>query len=143
LLQRSRPDLPALLLYELPRESGDQEEKPAAVSCTAFTIANHDLKGSAMPKRPQHSPGDNTGRPDAIGPHGINPPSRGRASGGDAGAEPQVNFDDDEIASTGGSNARRGGTWKATGGDSGELGPPSEQLSDRNEPREKHPRGGS
>ncbi|VTU18544.1 hypothetical protein H6CHR_01002 [Variovorax sp. PBL-H6] len=94
-----------------------------------------------MPKRPQNDPGDDSGRPDAIGPHGINPPSRGRASGGDAGAEPQVDFDDDEILSGTGNNARRGGTWKATGGDSGELGPPSEQLSDSNQPREKHPPG--
>jgi hypothetical protein len=58
-------------------------------------------------------------------------------SGGDAGAE--VNFDDDEICSGTGNNARRGGTSKSTGADSGELGPPWEQLSDTNQPREKNP----
>ncbi|VTU22584.1 hypothetical protein H4CHR_01018 [Variovorax sp. PBS-H4] len=40
-----------------------------------------------------------------------------------------------------GNNARRCGTWKATGGDSGKLGPPSEQLSGSNQPREKDPPG--
>jgi hypothetical protein len=91
-----------------------------------------------MPKRAQ-DPGDEAGRLDPIGPHGPNPPSRGRVSGGDAGAEAEVNFDDDEIYSGTGNNARRGGTSKSTGADSGELGPPSEQLSDSNQPREKTP----
>jgi len=112
-----------------------------ASSMVIGTFAASDMKGNTMPKRPQHDPGDESGRPDAIGPHGINPPSRGRASGGDAGAEAQVDFDDDEILSGTGNNARRGGTWEATGGDSGELGPPSEQLSNSNQPREKHPPG--
>ncbi|MDH6590633.1 hypothetical protein M2165_000522 [Variovorax sp. TBS-050B] len=87
-----------------------------------------------MPKRAQNDPGDDTGRPDAIGPHGPNPPSRGRVSGGDAGAEAEVNFDDDEIYAGRGNNARRGGTSTSTGADSGALGPPSEQLSDSNQP---------
>ena len=93
-----------------------------------------------MTKRPQQDPNDDSGRPDVIGPRGdLQPPSRGRASSGPAGAEPEVDFDDDEIMSGPGNNARRGGTWKATGGDSGRLGPPSEQLSDSNQPEEKHP----
>jgi hypothetical protein len=90
-----------------------------------------------MPKRAQNDPGDETGRPDAIGPHGPNPPSRGRLERGDAGAEPQVNFDDEEIYAGRGNNARRGGTAASDGADSGRLGPPSEQLSDSNQPREK------
>lgn len=92
-----------------------------------------------MTKRAHNDAGDGQARLDAIGPHGPNPPSRGRVSGGDAGAEAQVDFDDDEIYSGTGNNARRGGTSKSTGADSGKLGPPSEQLSDSTQPREKHP----
>ncbi len=67
-----------------------------------------------MPKRAQ-DPGDEAGRLDPIGPHGPNPPSHGRVSGGDAGAEAEVNFDDDEIYSGTGNNSRRGGTFKKRG----------------------------
>ncbi|MBI2768042.1 MAG: hypothetical protein HYX47_00325 [Burkholderiales bacterium] len=56
----------------------------------------------------------------------------------DPGAE--LNFDDDEIYSGRGNNARTGGTWEADGGDSGELGTPREILSDRNGPSD--PGGG-
>lgn len=90
-------------------------------------------------QRTHNDPGDKAGRLGAIGPHGLNPPSSGCVSGGDAGAEAQVNLDDDEIYSGTGNNARRGGTSKSTGADSGELGAPSEQLSDTNQPREKNP----
>ncbi|WGT62414.1 hypothetical protein [Variovorax paradoxus] len=93
-----------------------------------------------MPKRAQ-DPGDEAGRLDPIGPHGPNPRSRGQVRGGDAGAEAEVNFDDDEIYSGTGNNSRRGGTSKSGGGDSGALGPPSEQLSDSNQPREKNASG--
>lgn len=65
-----------------------------------------------MPKRAQ-DPGDEAGRLDPIGPHGPNPPSHGRVSRGDVGAEAEVNFDDDEIYS--GNNTRRGGTSKSSG----------------------------
>lgn len=94
-----------------------------------------------MPKRAHNDPGDDTGRPDAIGPHGPNPPSRGRVSHGKAGADAEVDFDDDEIYSGTGNNARRGGTSTSTGADSGKLGAPSEQLSDSNQPREQNPGG--
>jgi len=93
-----------------------------------------------MPKRAQ-DPGDEAGRLDPIGPHGPNPPSHGRVSGGDPGAEAEVDFDDDEIYSGTGNNSRRGGTSKSAGADSGALGPPSEQLSDSNQPREKNANG--
>jgi hypothetical protein len=93
-----------------------------------------------MPKRAQ-DPGDEAGRLDPIGPHGSNPPSQGQVSGGDAGAEAEVNFDDDEIYSGTGNNSRRGGTSQSAGGDSGALGPPSEQLSGSNQPREKNANG--
>ena len=92
-----------------------------------------------MSKRAQ-DPGDEAGRLDPIGPHGPKPPSHGQVSGGDAGTEADVNFDDDEIYSGTGNNTRRGGTRKSPGGDSGALGPPSEQLSDSNQPREKNPK---
>ena len=92
-----------------------------------------------MPKRAQ-DPGDEAGRLDPIGPHGPNPSSRGHVSGGDAGAKAELNSDD-EIYSGTGNNTRRGGTSKSAGGDSGALGPPSEQLSDSNQPREKNANG--
>ncbi|MET0311931.1 MAG: hypothetical protein ABW051_07755 [Burkholderiaceae bacterium] len=45
-----------------------------------------------------------------------------------------LNFDDDEIYSGRGNNARTGGTANAKGGDSAKLGPPAEILSNRNGP---------
>ena len=68
-----------------------------------------------MPKR-AHDPGDEAGRLDPIGPHGPNPPSRGQVSSGDADAEAEVNFDDDQIYSGTGNNARRDGTSKKARG---------------------------
>lgn len=78
--------------------------------------------------------GDDRGLPDAVGPHGPNPPSRGRVDrGGTAGPAP-LDFEDDEIYSGRGKNVRRGGTAAASGSDSGRPGPPSEQLSGSNQP---------
>jgi hypothetical protein len=45
-----------------------------------------------------------------------------------------LNFDDDEVMSGRGNNARTGGTWAAEGADSGRIAPPREILSDRNGP---------
>ena len=45
-----------------------------------------------------------------------------------------LNFDDDEVMSGSGNNARTGGTWAARGADSGKLAPPREIMSDRNGP---------
>ena len=90
-----------------------------------------------MPTRAQ-DPGDEAGRLDPSALTGPNPPSRGQVSSGDADAEAEVNFDDDEIYSGTGDNTRRGGTSKSAGADSGVLGPPSEQWSDSNRPWEKN-----
>jgi hypothetical protein len=56
-----------------------------------------------MLKRAQ-DPGDEAGRLNPICPHAPNPPSRGRVSGGDAGAETELNFGDGEIYSGTGSD---------------------------------------
>lgn len=73
------------------------------------------------------------------GAAGLVPPSR--LNEGDTGAASdrpdaggQLNFDDDEIYSGRGNNARRGGTAHAEGADSAPLGPPAEILSDSNLP---------
>jgi hypothetical protein len=70
---------------------------------------------------------------DALGPHGDNPPSRGRVESGGTPDTAPLNFDDDEIYS-GRGKVRSGGTSQAEGGDSGLLGPPGEQLSPTNSP---------
>lgn len=49
-----------------------------------------------------------------------------------------LNFDDGtDMGHPRGNTARDGGTWDADGGDSGELKPPSEVLSDTNGPSER------
>jgi hypothetical protein len=71
---------------------------------------------------------------DAIGPHGADTPTGGAVIGGGGPDTAPLNFDDDEIYSGRGNNARTGGTTHAPGGDSGKLGPPAEQLSGTNTP---------
>lgn len=84
----------------------------------------------------QHAPG----ALDAIGPHGQDTPLPGGiVSGGGTEDTAPLNFDDDEIYSGRGNNARTGGTTHANGGDSGRLGPPAEQFSDRNQPSDPTP----
>lgn len=90
-----------------------------------------------MATSPKHMIEDD-GLPDAIGPHGPQPPSRGRVDRGpDQGAPEPLDFDDDEIMSGRGKAQRAGGTSAAEGADSGRLGPPSEQLSDSNLPSDE------
>lgn len=49
-----------------------------------------------------------------------------------------LNFDDGtDMAHPRGNTARDGGTWEAEGGDSGDLKPPSEVLSEHNGPSER------
>lgn len=55
-------------------------------------------------------------------------------SGGDGDGKAALNFDDDEIYSGRTARAHTGGTTASAGGDSGELGPPGEQLSSSNGP---------
>ena len=71
---------------------------------------------------------------DAIGPHGVDEPTGDAVLGGGGPDTAPLNFDDDEIYSGRGNNARTGGTTHAAGGDSGRLGPPAEQLSGTNTP---------
>jgi hypothetical protein len=71
---------------------------------------------------------------DAIGPHGVDEPTGEAVIGGGGPDTAPLNFDDDEIYSGRGKNVRTGGTMHAPGGDSGRLGPPSEQLSGSNTP---------
>jgi hypothetical protein len=72
---------------------------------------------------------------DPIGPHGAdNPSDTGAVSGGGGEDKAPLNFDDEEIYSGRGKAARAGGTTHAQGGDSGSIGAPTEQLSDRNGP---------
>jgi hypothetical protein len=77
---------------------------------------------------------DDNGVPDAIGPHGSNPPSRGLVDRTATGGSAPLNLDDDEIYSGRGKDKRAGGSDKALGADSGRLGPPKEQLSESNLP---------
>lgn len=54
-----------------------------------------------------------------------------QSGGGPSG--PPLDFDDEEIYS-GRNRTRDGGTTQARGGDSGRVGPPTEQLSSSNGP---------
>ncbi|WPB57559.1 hypothetical protein [Xylophilus sp. GOD-11R] len=76
--------------------------------------------------------------PDAIGPSDSGQRPGGRVDGGSGSDQVAMNFDDDEIYSGTGHNSRRGGTTHATGGDSGKVDKPGEQLSRSNEPRERN-----
>ena len=89
--------------------------------------------------RSRSQPG--TGASDPVAPHaqataeGQPPqPGKGGVESGGGDGTPPLNFDDEEIYSGRGKALRAGGTANAQGGDSGRLGPPSEQLSDRNGP---------
>jgi len=75
---------------------------------------------------------------DAIGPSDKEALPGGKVDGGSASDRVAVNFDDDEIYSGTGNNARQGGTTHAKGGDSGKVEAPAEQLSRSNEPRERN-----
>lgn len=69
------------------------------------------------------------------------PQPRTRVESGGTPDTAPLNFDDDEIYS-GRSRVRDGGTTQAAGGDSGELGPPAEQLSRTNGPSDPARRRG-
>lgn len=69
------------------------------------------------------------------------PQPRTRVESGGTPDTAPLNFDDDEIYS-GRSRVRDGGTTQAAGGDSGELGPPAEQLSRTNGPSDRARRRG-
>lgn len=57
-------------------------------------------------------------------------------SGGGEG-RPPLNFDDEEIYSGRAKARRSAGTTQAPGGDSGRLGPPTEQLAPTNGPSDR------
>ena len=69
-------------------------------------------------------------QPDLVPPSGLNQRDHGAADDKPlAGAI--VNLDDDELTHPRGNTAGNGGTWQASGGDSGKLGAPAEIQSDR------------
>ena len=72
-------------------------------------------------------------QPDLVAPSGVNERDHGAADEAPMAGD-MLNFDDDEVMSGRGNNARTGGTWQAQGADSGKLAPPREMLSDRNGP---------
>jgi hypothetical protein len=77
---------------------------------------------------------------DAPAHRAANDDTQDRVDGGSADTREALDFDDDEIYSGRGNNARRGGTYDAEGADSGRLAPPSEQLSPTNGPQERQQR---
>lgn len=82
--------------------------------------------------------GDAAGEMDPIGPHGVDQAAPGAAvNGGGTEDRAPLNFDDDEIYSGRGKAVRSGGTTHSDGGDSGSVGAPTEQLSDRNGPSDR------
>lgn len=72
-------------------------------------------------------------QPNLVSPSGVNERDHGSADDKPMGGG-SLNFDDDEVMSGRGNNARTGGTWQAEGADSGRLVPPGEIMSDRNGP---------
>lgn len=72
-------------------------------------------------------------QPGLVAPSGVNERGHGSADEATTTGE-MLNFDDDEVMSGRGNNARTGGTWAAQGADSGKLAPPREIMSDRNGP---------
>lgn len=71
-----------------------------------------------MPKRAQ-DPGDEAGRLDPIDPHGPNPPSHGRVSRGDVGAEAEVNSTTTRSTQALATTPGAAGLQKSSGADSG------------------------
>ncbi len=72
-------------------------------------------------------------QPGLVAPSGVNQRDHGAADEAPMAGD-MLNFDDDEVMSGRGNNARSGGTWEAQGADSGKLAPPREIMSDRNGP---------
>ena len=105
----------------------------------ATTSDTSPLRGTSDPSESA----DGGVRQDPIGPHGQDTPAPGgHVSGGGSEGTAPLDFDDDEIYSGRGTSVRTGGTADAAGGDSGRLGPPSEQLSSRNGPSDPNRAGG-
>jgi hypothetical protein len=75
-------------------------------------------------------------QPGQVAPSGVNEGDHGAADEAPMAGD-MLNFDDDEVMSGRGNNARTGGTWDAQGADSGKLAPPREIMSDRNGPSDK------
>jgi len=79
-------------------------------------------------------------QPDLVPPSDVNKGDHGSADDKPMGGG-TLNFDDDEIYSGRGNNARSGGTWESSGGDSGKLGRPAEILSPSNGPSDRDTKG--
>jgi hypothetical protein len=95
----------------------------------------------ASDEQGRNYPGDGPGKigltsdrqPDLVAPSGVNERDHGAADDKPMGGG-SINLDDDDMAHPRGKVTGQGGTWAAQGGDSGELGPPAEIMSDRNGP---------
>lgn len=71
---------------------------------------------------------------DLVAPSGVNERDHGAADDKPMGGG-SVNLDDDDELHPRGNTARTGGTWRAEGGDTGDVGKaPGAGLSDRNGP---------
>ena len=72
-------------------------------------------------------------QPALVAPSGVNERDHG-AAGEAPMAGNMPNFDEDEVMSGRGNNARSGRIWEAHGADSGKLAPPGEIMSVGNGP---------
>ncbi len=120
-----------------PAGAADRETSEERTNARGERVAGVAL-GRSPTGDPDHREARTDGAADEL-PHddGLRP--GGAVDGGNAGLRTAIDFDDDEIYSGRGNQARTGGTTDADGGDSGRLAPPSEQLSSSNTPREKNP----
>jgi hypothetical protein len=96
-------------------------------------MANQDKSNDEKPGKMGIMSGE---QPDLVSPSGVNERDHGSADDKPM-AGGSVNLDDDDIAHPRGKTTAAGGTWKAEGGDSGELAPPAEIMSDRNGPSDR------
>ena len=93
-------------------------------------MANQDKSNDEKPGKMGIMSGN---QPDLVSPSGVNERDHGSADDKPM-AGGSVNLDDDDMAHPRGKTTAAGGTWQAEGGDSGELAPPAEIMSDRNGP---------
>lgn len=127
-----------------PASPSSASPAPASVPADAPGWASSEKPDPALAPRPgaeatAAAPVRAADPPDAIGPGGDSPAQLpgGVVDGGSSSGREAVNFDDDGMYSGRGNGAASGGTANAQGGDSGRLGPPSEQLSPHNQPSER------
>ena len=96
-------------------------------------MANQEQSKDGMPRKMGILSGE---QPDLVSPSGVNERDHGSADDKPM-AGGSVNLDDDDLTHPRGKTTAAGGTWQAQGGDSGELAPPAEIMSDRNGPSDR------